>query len=189
MKNEIKKLTRTEFFDVYGISLLLNKVEESYLLALIWPIAKKYLNITLYALRAELRYFKKGGSEKDGVDLKNWNCKLLKKKKINNWRKERLNLSIKDIIYLFDKGKWEYNYGGKAWTNIAYTCEDLQNVIQKKNLKQIILLIDRLNDLEHNNNLYLEDYSTFNLKYYLEEKKNKNTIKQFCSKEIKKLFR
>lgn len=49
---------------------------------------------------------------------------------------------------------WADQYGGTAWVDICKTCIDLQ-IFRKKDLKLTLLYIDRLNDLEHNNDLYL----------------------------------
>ena len=45
------KLKKTEFFDIYGISLLLNKKHDTKLLKIIIPIAKKYIKITENAVK------------------------------------------------------------------------------------------------------------------------------------------
>jgi hypothetical protein len=93
------------------------------------------------------------------------------------------------MLEMFRKGKWADAYGGNAWGNICKAGIDLKQAVNSLNLRQILLYIDRLNDLEHNNALYLGQYSTFYLEMALDLKQNadENEIFSECSYDIQKL--
>lgn len=199
----IQKLTRTEFFTVYGISLLLHlhKIEESdleYLSTILSPIAEKYSNITRYALNSELRHFMWGGYSQgtttfEAEQIHDNNTNLLNKLGISWNRDIRKTLSTEMVITLFDDGAWNNQYGGKAWGNIAKAYKALASSlpVTRFNLAEVIMYIDRLNDLEHNNSSYLETYSTFNLHsaLYLKGEENPKTIINHSKKEVRELHR
>lgn len=200
MKEEYQKLGRKELFDVYGISILSTKpvIDKSWLLVLLLPIAEKYVNITMHAMKVELRHFPHGvelshvcGNEQYNLYLKD-NLRLLKILGIKNWKKDRLKLSIENIIKIFERGNWHVEYGGAAWYKIAIGCLTLQKAIKEKRLEKILAAIDRLNDLEHNNAKYLEDHCNTSCSYeYLCEIKSEASEADLiseCSSEIKKLY-
>ncbi|MGI0059731.1 MAG: hypothetical protein ACREBJ_08170 [Nitrosotalea sp.] len=172
-----KNLTQKDFFDVYGISLL---SQATYLIPELSPrlfeIAKKYIDITDYALRSELRHIKQ--------------CMITdnKVKKIYHARK---NLKLDRIIAIFSNGEWDCDYGGLAWANIAEGLKELIKTYNKKDFNATMLAIDHLNDLEHNNALYLKSYCQFHVRSCLDLKQQKETcsddIFARCSVEIKQL--
>jgi hypothetical protein len=191
--NKIEKLNKSDFYDVYGISLLeKNHVEENnYLLALLLPIARKYINITTYALRAECRYYFSQCDFYSFTHAKRKNLKLLEKRKIEPKYGYRKKLTLNIMLDMFNKGSWSIGYGGHAWGEICKTCIDLKREVDTLNLRRILLYIDRLNDLEHNNALYLRSYSTFNLEEALLQKGYSYTCEEDifkeCSSDIQKL--
>lgn len=207
IKNKIEKLRKVEFFDVYGISLYEMREDRTlsnkYLLSLLLPIAKKYIEITLYALRSELRYFLSGGArweyngwqgiryQRNENRVRIFNKKILEKNRIKNWRLSRKKLSLDKIIILFSKGDWIDGYGGEAWKNISIACKTLELEIynNNNNITKICQAIDRLNDLEHNNAFYLWNYTSFNLREALDYKseKNKTYIFSHCSDAVREL--
>lgn len=188
MKNKIQKLNKTEYFSVYGLELLSNYTEanKKYLLELLLPIAKKYYKITNQAVRSELRHlFGACGEWEESIqERKDYNLELFKKLKIKKFQRKKIDLSI--IEKNFNNGSWLSNYGGKSWGKICAECIELKNAIEKKNFKDIIFHIDRLNDLEHNNALYLVSYTTFDFEVVSYDR---TTIKvdclfKSCSEEI-----
>ena len=197
MKKKIERLNKTDFFDVYGISLLEKDhiEEDNYLLALLLPIAEKYYNITLYALRSECRYFLSSFEHdefSENYGNKKYyekNRKILQKRKIKTKVGYRKKLSLELILEMFKKGNWANRYGGDVWADICQECINLKKAIDKLNLRQILSSIDRLNDLEHNNALYLTTYSTFNLEYSLDYKSlaKEEEIFKYCSYDVQKL--
>ncbi len=197
---KVKKLTHLEFFTVYGISLLEAKAEEhdrEYLAGLLTPQAEKYRDITLYALRSELRHFLCGGADPNGggiaIENRQANLDLLHKLKKTWGRSTRNLLSIDEIIILFKDGAWEVQYGGNPWEDIAKVCKKLIDSLPatRFNLKKVITHIDRLNDLEHNNSLYLVTYSTFNLEDALDIKRivAPDELIKYCSSELQRMYR
>lgn len=197
IKTPIGKLTKSEFYTTYGISLLADKVEgadQEFLAVLLQEIAERYRDITLYALRDELRHFVRGAAEEDtGGDYEEENLATLSKRGISTDfnSKVRESLDIDTIIYLFAHGVWECEYGGKAWEKIAKTCKELMGTLPatRYNLKKVAADIDRLNDLEHNNDLYLSEYCTFKLYLHLEYKGESTPRQIFAdsSSDIQKL--
>lgn len=202
----IAKLTKTEFYDVYGISLFYGIVNlsDNYILSLLLPIAQKYYDITYHALTAELRYFLRGEAKGFSLDTKGFdldenfdrlfyskhNIRLLEKLKIYDWKKERKSLSLDKIYQLFHSGEWTENcFGGEPWAEIALACKNLKNAIDKKDIGEICVRIDYLNDLEHNSNKYLGCYCTFSLNDELSHKFNavETEIMPYCSPQVKEL--
>ncbi len=167
IKKRVEKLTMCEFFDVYGISLILYKdIHNKYCQYRLLELADKYIKITKQALRAELRHLLGAG----GLRPDN-NRELLDKMNLyTNWKERRLKVTSKQALKLFRAGNWTYDYGGKAWTEIAETIIKLENYRKELNYNYICSYIDRLNDLEHNNALYLQTYSSFNLEEALDFK-------------------
>lgn len=175
-KYGIKKLNKKEFYDVYAISLIMNnQTLEQELLDIALPIAKKYIKITRYALGTELRHVI-GFSTYD----------LTESKRIYWTRKK---LKTQEIIDLFDGRKWTPQYGGTKWKKIAKGLLVLEKMYEQQSLQGIILAIDHLNDLEHNNNLYLGQYTTFDLYEALYDKRDRrydhDSIVSQCSRELK----
>jgi len=163
--------------------------ETNYLLALILPIATKYLDITTYALRSECRYFMSRIDYYHYSNAKEYNKKILEKRGIKHHRHYRKNLTLSIMLDMFYNGKWEKDYGGRAWGDICQAGIELNIAIKNLNLKQILEWIDILNDLEHNNALYLQTYSTFDLPNSLGYKRYSEPAKifKYCSYDIQKL--
>jgi|GEM_PF-6834279 len=200
-------LSATEFFDVYGISLLANKpvIDRNWLLVLLIPIAQKYVRISNQAIQSELKeHFLDGGYNDQGqyemakkTIFKN--RRLLKKLKLKNeWKSKTLLTDI--TIKLFRFGHWADMYGGYHWVNIAEAVKQLELYLEKNNLNKILVAIDRLNDLEHNTSKYLSeyfsDYKTLSasqnfFEYVCDFKSfcSNDELIEKCSKEIKKLWK
>lgn len=178
-KVKIDKLTKTEFYDTYGVSVILMKdylsSDREFLVEILQGVADKYLAITQYAVRAELRYFKRGtyNGPNNADDVLDENVEMLKAIGVTNWKLQRKTITFDNAIILFNKGSWEEGvYGGKAWGSIATAGYKLSTLmpVRFENMKEVIKAIDYLNDLEHNNNLYLAQYCTFHLGDALDNK-------------------
>ncbi|NJL70100.1 MAG: hypothetical protein HC888_00195 [Candidatus Competibacteraceae bacterium] len=168
--NAIAKLTRKEFYDVYAVSLVMNKLKGSdkrFVVETIQEISDKYLAITLYAVRAEMRYATQGSYS---------NRNALRKHGIKpsgiRLRKERAKIDFDLACKLFGDLDWLNCYGGSAWRAIAKGGRKLEKFmpVSTDNLPQVIAAIDHLNDLAHNTDLYLSQYCTFSLYIELENK-------------------
>jgi len=159
------KLSHREFFSVYAISLLEmnNMVDKTELLVYLLPIAEKYLFITNKAIRHELKHTNSCGR---------YTYSKTKRKKwyIPNLKKFCRECSLEDALKIFHRDSWAEEYGGIAWAEITKEAINLKKAVEQENLKKIILYIDRLNDLEHNTNLYLEEFCNFNLGWALNYK-------------------
>ncbi len=128
MLDSKRRLTQQEFYTTYGVSLLFDKVEQVDQLLLtscLQTVADRYLDITLYALRDELRHFITG-SDDTGEEVED-NLDLLAAKSIPTMFNStvRASLDVDTIIELFDKGAWCDQYGGDAWADIGRACKDL----------------------------------------------------------------
>lgn len=143
----VKKLTKTEFYDVYGISLVTG--EKAWLVGelspLLFRLADRYIEITDAAVRSELRHIGK----RTGIQDK------------RRYYKDRKTLDLDTCVRIFNSRTWEDQYGGSAWAKIARALAHLCKVRREEDFPKILLAIDRLNDLYHNNALYLESYVTF----------------------------
>jgi hypothetical protein len=119
------------------------------------------------------------------------NNELLKHLGLKNIKKDRYKLKIEQCADIFNYLFWQEEYGGEKWGEICLSAIYLKNKlpVTSKNIIEIISCIDALNDLEHNNNLYLANYTTFNLfsalvnKFECEE----NVIYKKSSKYIKNI--
>ena len=67
----------------------------------------------------------------------------------------------------------------------------VRNRDKKIKFKKIILLIDIINDIEHNTSLFLKDHTNFGIDIALSYKfyATPNEIIKRCSRDIKKLWR
>jgi hypothetical protein len=173
IKRQRPRLTKKEFFDVYGISLLTknNKTLINKLFPRLLEVAKKYIDITDYAIRCELRHIGKYSEIKNRKQI----------------YKDRLNLSLIEVIKAFNSRAWHAEYGGEMWKDIAKGLLNLRDAYSRRNFFEILARIDYLNDLEHNNALYLGDFSTFYLREALDLKEfaDPDEIFKRCSQEIK----
>jgi len=184
----IEKLKKKEFFDIYGISLLIHKgINNEVINERILYIAKKYIDITNYAVRSELRYANTGGlsimSERTV-----WKTD---KKYIKNLHQTRKQLSLEKIIKLFDDdSRWHHQYGGHAWANITEALIQLKKWYEKEDIIKILSLIYYLNDLEHNTKLYLQNYCSFDLQRALNYKRDsiEKHIFMKCSYNIQRYY-
>jgi len=153
------------------------------------------LEITLYAVRAELRYFRRGRyNHCNAEDIVDENVDMLKELGIKNWKLERKKLSFKDATWLFKEGTWESGvYGGKAWGDIAEAGSKLESLMPVTvfTMDKVIMALDRLNDLEHNNNLYLAQYTSFNLGEALDQKADSepSDIIRRCSDQVRSVWK
>jgi hypothetical protein len=193
---KIAKLTKKDFFDVYGISLILKETRCSktvqYLIFILESVVQKYIDVSYYAIRAELRYFRHGAHRVNVSGVNEDNVDLLKKLGIKNWRTQRTKLSLKDAKFLFEMGDWDDQYGGGQWANICRAVARLEALlpITEQNVQKVISAIDYLNDLEHNNALYIDQYSTFFLVDALDNKAecSESEILAQCSPEVRTIY-
>jgi len=197
-RTRLRRLTRTEFYDIYGISLILNmNVSDSdklFLVDILQPIVDRYLEITRYAVRAELRYFRRGRYNGCGEDIIDDNVDMLKELGIKNWKLERTKVSFKEATWLFKKGTWDTGtYGGHAWGDISEAGEKLEALtpVTVFTMPKVIMALDRLNDLEHNCNLYLAQYSSFHLGNALDDKADSepSDIIRYCSDQVRSVWK
>lgn len=181
------KLKKKDFYDIYGISLFLHKLENPFIVYdRLMEIANKYIEITDYAIRTELRYLNTGGF--DGNDER-----LVPQDRlyIKNIRKYRKNCSLnKACSHFREHRRWHKEYGGGRWALIVNALQNLIKNFEDKKLNKIVVDIDHLNDLEHNNCLYLSSYSTFNFVKAGALKKNANEefIIHYCSSKIQQIY-
>lgn len=202
MQNTI--ITIEEFFDVYGISLIYNtlsKQDQKYAASLIDDIAKKYVDVTLYAVRNELEHAEDGG---EGYGL-NFNDEKLVKLNLGlkmcdfTSHKGKKKIDFQKAIVLFRKLHWDPCFGGYMWADIAEAGLELERLLPATthNIKKVIEAIDFLNDLEHNSELYLEQsfasgydeeintlYEALEFKY---ECKPEEIFKR-CSKDLRNII-
>jgi hypothetical protein len=178
-------LKKSEFYDIYGISLLLNKGYDDVLLPVILPIAEKYYNITNYAVRKEILHIS------DSWHIKNTdNRYFLNLYNIKDINKENSTISLEVIKKLFKKADWDISYGGYPWARITKECIKLEKLLKNPNLNDIIIQIDHMNDLEHNNDLYLGDFCSFIYVCALDNKLNGyvDFVLNNCSKQVQDLY-
>ena len=78
-------------------------------------------------------------------------------------------------------------YGGRAWANIVKGLIKLVEAHKAQDFNGVILAIDHLNDLEHNNAFYLASYTTFNLEDALDYKATAEPDEIFplCSPKVR----
>jgi competence CoiA-like predicted nuclease len=188
------KITISEFYDIYTISLMANNYyDKSELLIYILPIAEKYIEITKSACKKEMKHLFDSYDGFEHSDCERESNYKFNTKLINKIQKDyniKL-LKFKELRDLFYDGKWSLGYGGEAWGDIVDECIKLKKAVEKNNLTDILLYLDRLNQLEHNNALYLSDFTTFVLKDHLDNKFDCSIedLLKYNSNEIKKLYK
>ncbi|KKL10839.1 hypothetical protein LCGC14_2551830, partial [marine sediment metagenome] len=137
------KLKKKDFYDIYGISLFLHKLENPFIVYdRLMEIANKYIEITDYAIRTELRYLNTGGF--DGNDER-----LVPQDRlyIKNIRKYRKNCSLnKACSHFREHRRWHKEYGGGRWALIVNALQNLIKNFEDKKLNKIVVDINHLND-------------------------------------------
>jgi len=185
-------LKKSEFYDIYVISLLMNKGHDDILLPFILLIAKKYLIITNWAVRKEVNHIC-DGTLNDEIWLKElvFNKKLLKNMNVLTKNSNLIkDITLEQIFCIFQKCKWSCDYGGKRWAKITEKCIELKELIKNPNLNELVICLDQMNDLEHNNELYMNSFCSFNFLLALDDKfkiKPSKIINK-CSKKVLSIY-
>ncbi len=174
-------LKKSEFYNIYALSLLLTKENNKEILSFILPIANKYYHITKYAIYREAKYFFDKRYRKESIN--NYSLLLQLNKNVSK-------NSLQIIKKLFNKGDWADEYGGKLWGKIVKTCIKLEKLLKKPNSTDLILQIDYMNSLEHNTELYMTDFCSFDYYAALNNVflKDKNFIIKNASLSVKNLY-
>lgn len=168
------ELTNKDFYDFYccshlvgALSRMLDRDVENMCLA-VESFANKIIGISRDAIKNELRHRMLGGDRnlclEDYCDL----CKNFSDREIINFNKRelsRINRKTKKdswerYLECFDKLLWHIQYGGKSWNDICRKVEILENSLPvfSRNIKEVIITIDNIIDMEHNTDLFLSDY-------------------------------
>lgn len=191
-------LRKPEFYTIYAASILDRVVDEEDRKILAWilyPIAEKYRNITLHALRAELRHYNRYGERNCHEQCRRNTLKLIGIDAPILTSRIRRTISPDAIIRVFSSADWFWQYGGKPWADIGRAYKVLEHLLPPKSrgvdVRRTVLALDRLNDLEHNTALYLASYCTFDLTRALWHKAWTMTTQRYIidrsTREIKKL--
>lgn len=195
MRKTKNKIYLSEFCTIYLISLIAQTYnDKSELLVYLLPIAEKYIEITKIACQGEMFHLFDSFNFNPAIpshiteEHYKYNEKFLSK--IQRKKFQPKKLTLKELTYLFNEADWEDGYGGYLWANIAQECINLKQAVKKLNLNNILFYLDRLNQLEHNNNLYLEDFTEFDIKTWLNIKFScsDTMLLNYCSKEVKKIY-
>lgn len=199
-KTKQTRMNLGDFHSFYLASYLSNHThkmrpgEVNILIREVEYFANKMLKITSNALHAELRYARYGGT-KNVFDMDSFvmaghkhrisHNKSILNKKFGSFKnfyisRNKKSFSLSGCANLFKTLKWQPCYGGKAWLKIAECAIKIENSIPifEHSLKQAILLLDHIIDLEHNSDLFLNTYCTFSLPDFLFRKTYH--MSQFC---------
>jgi hypothetical protein len=85
-------------------------------------------------------------------------------------------ITLTQAASLFNRLEWENEYGegygDRKWAKIAEAAAQLQKFlpVTEQNLGDVVVWVDHLIDLEHNNALFLQSYCGFRLHNFLESK-------------------
>ena len=72
---------------------------------------------------------------------------------------ERLEgLGLEDLLQAFAYGIWKTDIGGKKWATIVEHTIALRDALDQKDLATIVDLVARINELQHNTRLVVEDF-------------------------------
>ena len=184
-------LNKTDIYNVYALEYLIgslrggcDKEDISYACAIIETISKKLVKAALNAVQSELKHAVTGGEEEyDPLSLIHneeyyqENIKVLKKNKLDPKKmsslRERRRITFSIAKKLFRNLEWDMEYGGERWRDIAKAAHSLEKLLPIDNLEKLkksFLAIDHLIDLEHNNELFLNDFCRFCLDDVLDDK-------------------
>lgn len=194
-----KNLTLKEYYNIYGISLCLNKGYEKELLSILLPIAKHYYQIFKYDIYQEIKHIF------DKEAIKCYQCyfpynihnKLLFKKYKNILQKYNLKnkkncykLSYEQIIKIFNQPIWRSDYAGTKWIEIIKEFIKFDKILENPSLNDLIISLDRLNDICHNSGYLLKDFTSFHFYYYSKQKNTQSIfyILDQCSDNIKQIY-
>jgi len=198
-------LTLTDFHTFYLASHIIHCTgnmrdrDIERLCTIVESFAKRLLAHTKKSLCCELRHTASGGDtenswfinrsdsqedvEKFWEDTTNGSELIQKYGSIEEFEKRRMaqDLSFSEMASLCEGLEWDYDYGGRAWAKIARTAEQIEKMLPvfSSNLGSVAVLVDHIIDLEHNNDLYLEDCCTFNVSAFLDRKTTEMEPKDF----------
>jgi hypothetical protein len=96
-------------------------------------------------------------------------------------------ITFQDIRDYFLQGYWDSDFGGKNWANIVEAYLELESKIESAEEKDLMTLIDKIYDMEHNTGNVLNKGDLDVDSYYLDaraEAKNLSDILSFAGKYI-----
>lgn len=159
-----------EFNSFYAASLLLTKFgmmrdnEIEKIINFINEFACKLLYVTKAACNTELRH----------VFGENGAYMSCNKHKMAKFLRKVLffKIGFMNAHRIFKNNLWSYDYGGDKWAEIAIEALKLKEMLpsNQHNLGNVIIQMDHIIDLEHNNDLYLNKFCEFNLCEFLSDK-------------------
>lgn len=95
------------------------------------------------------------------------------------------HFSYQDCVKLFSAKFWEEHadaYGGKAWARITEALIELHDAVKRGKLKELIMVIDKIYDLQHNTGSLLSKTNLNVSKSALDYRAQARTLKDFASK-------
>lgn len=206
--NKKRVITKYAFYDLYTISLCLDKLSHKDLIfvsEILDDIYDRYMSVTMRAIRHELRHAVDGGRCEDEDNLNYWdaieiNTKKLKKLDLNpdsmGSSRYRHKIDAEIAYKIFSRVNWHPLYGGERWAAIARHAVKMSKIkkVTPDNCKKVVSLIDHLHDMEHNTSLFLDEYTTFDLHWHLNNKfeadlreivyNSSKEVRDICSKYL-----
>jgi len=153
------QLDKQLFFDFYGVSLLSaqyleqNPYAKEYKDMIVQQVKEEYVPLITKMVYAELeKWFETylvGGQ-------KNWKKELgFELKDLIHRNIKIKDLTLEQIAYIYKTGRWKKGFWGFAWEDIT---ESLIQLINTADTKQLIIIIDHINDIEHSKGLIFHDF-------------------------------
>lgn len=173
-----------QIFDFYIVSYLYSKRSTCPEIQFeLYDFCSHLLNIARKAAHGELAHAWDGGScGEDRYSL----SKVNEKKAIKEWTyspfsknipiiKKHLKIKsfniksvtdFKTIKRIFELVNWEESYGGPKWIEIIKCCINLEQAIESKNIKDMIVWADNYIDLCHNSDYVLAGFTKYSELFY-----------------------
>ena len=192
-------ISEKEFYNIYALELLcslapfqfphLQEKLETRKNNLLLKVAEYYLKNLHLALLGEATNYKSEIYENHSNYYK---TNLVEK--LDDEEIYLKDLSIDQLISLFEDFSWHSHFGGKRWGNIGRVYKELDGAFKSKNYKELMILIDRVHQLEHNTGSIFIDFPGAEVSWIYDALTNKamnnsiHIISENCSPDLKRLL-
>jgi hypothetical protein len=153
------------FWDFYALELLnaysdtkgMSPTDQIRVNNLLQTVTRDLLTEQIKALeasvRGEARHFINACRNKRGY---NDTCVIRSKDLRNTYKKSSpVTMPLETIAEIFSKNVWTHGFGGKSWCKATHKLIMAKKILESSNLKEMIVMVDSIFDVHHNNGFVL----------------------------------
>lgn len=153
------------FWDFYALELLnaysdtrgMSPTDQIRVNSLLQTVTRTLLAEQIKALeasvRGEARHFINACRNKRGY---NGICVIRSKDLQDTYKQSSpVTMSLETVAEIFSKNVWTHGFGGKSWRGATYKLIEAKKVLESNNLKEMIVMVDSIFDIHHNNGFVL----------------------------------